>query len=186
MIFTPTKLKGAFMIDLERHEDERGFFARAWCSREFEAQGLEARLVQSSVSFNKKKGTLRGMHFQVPPAAETKLVRCVRGRIYDVIVDLRPESDTFLQWVGVELTAENGRSLYIPKGFAHGFQTLAAETEVAYQMSEFYAPESSSGFRWNDPLIGLQWPSDERVISERDRGYPNLDPKCFEVFRVCS
>lgn len=186
MNFVPGQLSGSYVIEAERRHDERGYFARVWCEREYRAHGLDLKIAQCSVSYNEKKGTLRGMHYQSPPSAETKIVRCLRGALYDVIVDLRPHSKTFLQWMGVELTAENGRMLYIPKGVAHGFQTLVAGTEVAYQMSEFYASETSSGFRWNDPLIGLQWPSDERIISERDRGYPNLDPKWFEVFRVCS
>ena len=175
MIFTPLKLYGAYCVDLERHEDDRGFFARAWCAREYEAIGLTPGLVQASVSFNKKNGTLRGMHFQVPPSAEIKIVRCTRGALYDVIVDLRPQSKTFLEWTAVELTAENGRALYIPQGFAHGFQTLANETEIFYQMSEFYAPECARGFRWNDPAIGIVWPEERaRVISVRDREYEDF------------
>lgn len=183
MKFSPGSLAGAFVIEAERHHDERGYFARIWCEREFREHGLDPIAVQSSVSYNRAKGTLRGMHFQRPPSAETKLVRCVRGAMYDVIVDVRPGSKTFLQWMGVELTAENGRMLYVPKGFAHGFQTLIDGTEVVYQMSAFYAPETAGGFRWDDPRVGIVWPSDERIISDRDRGYPELDLSRFECFR---
>jgi dTDP-4-dehydrorhamnose 3,5-epimerase len=184
MKFSPGQLSGSYLIEAERRHDERGYFARVWCEREYLAHGLDPRIVQCSVSYNEKKGTLRGMHYQLPPSAETKVVRCVRGALYDVIVDLRPRSKTFLQWMGVELTAENGRMLYIPKGFAHGFQTLAAGTEVSYQMSEFYTPEAAGGFRWDDPLVGIQWPPDERIISERDRGYPDVAPEQFNLFRA--
>jgi dTDP-4-dehydrorhamnose 3,5-epimerase len=174
MIFIPTKLKGAWVIDLERHEDERGFFARTWCVKECESHGLAVQFLQSSVSFNKKKGTLRGMHFQVGTAAETKLVRCTRGAIFDVIVDLRPNSKTFLQWEGVELTEDSGRAFYIPQGFAHGFQTLSDSSEVYYQMSAFYAPGFARGFRWNDPAIGIKWPDAVRTMALRDQQYPDF------------
>ncbi len=174
MIFTETPLKGAFIIDPEFKEDERGFFARTWCQKEFEAHGLTVRLVQCNVSFNKKKGTLRGMHYQVAPHEEAKLVRCTMGSIYDVIVDLRPESSTYMQYTAVVLSATNRRALYIPERFAHGFQTLEDNTEVFYQMSEFYDPECARGFRWNDPAFGIQWPEDVRVISQKDLAYPNF------------
>ena len=174
MIFIETKLKGAFIIEPERLEDERGFFARTWCQREFEAYGLDPRLVQCNISFNKKKGTLRGMHYQVAPHQEAKLVRCTMGAIYDVIIDLRPDSPTFKEWVVVELTAENRRILYIPEGFAHGFQTLVDDTEVFYQMSEFYHPECARGARWNDPAFAIVWPPAERIISAKDQAYPDV------------
>lgn len=174
MIFTETTLKGAFLIEAERREDERGFFARTWCQREFASHGLEKNWVQCSISFNRKKGTLRGMHYQAPPYEEAKLIRCTRGAIFDVIVDLRPHSPSFKHWVGLELTADNRRMLYIPEGFAHGFQTLADETEIFYQMSQFYAPEYASGVRWDDPALHIAWPTDERTISERDRSYPDF------------
>jgi len=174
MIFIETKLKGAFIIEPERMKDERGFFARTWCKREFEAHGLNSNLVQCNISFNKKRGTLRGMHYQVPPHEEAKLVRCTMGAIYDVIIDLRPDSQTFKQWISVELTAENRKMIYVPEGFAHGFLTLEDNTEVFYQMSEFYAPECARGVRWNDPAFCIKWPIDIRVISERDRQYPDF------------
>jgi dTDP-4-dehydrorhamnose 3,5-epimerase len=174
MIFTPLALKGAFIIDLERQQDERGFFARTWCQREFESHGLGMQWVQCNISFNRRKGTLRGMHYQVDPYAETKLVRCTRGAMYDVLLDLRRDSPTFTQWQAVELTATNGRMLLIPEGFAHGFQTLAHETELFYQMSQFYAPEYARGVRWDDPIFQISWPEAKRIISERDRSYPNF------------
>lgn len=171
MRFIPTPLMGAYVIEPERLEDNRGFFARTWCQKEFANQGLDSNLVQCNISFNNKKGTLRGMHFQVPPFAETKLVRCTQGAIYDVIVDLRSDSPTYLQWTAVELTDKNHKALYVPKGFAHGFQTLEDNTEVFYQMSEFYAPDAARGFRWNDPAFGIQWHEEVSVISDRDRMY---------------
>src|SRR5262249_3900890 len=174
VIFTETRLEGAFVIEPEKLEDERGFFARTWCRREFEAHGLNPRLVQCSVSFNEKRGTLRGMHYQVAPHEEAKLVRCTKGAIYDVIVDLRPGSPTFKRHVAVVLTVENRTMLYIPEGCAHGFQTLEDKTEVVYQMSEFYAPECARGVRWDDPAFAIEWPSAERTIIERDRNYPNF------------
>lgn len=171
-----TELKGAFVIEPEKLEDERGFFARTWDRREFEARGLDPQLAQCSVSFNKNKGTLRGMHYQAAPDEEAKLVRCTEGAIYDVIIDLRPDSPTFKRWVAAELAADNMRMLYVPKGFAHGFQTLQDDTEVFYQISEFYAPESARGIRWNDPAFDIQWPpAGERVISARDQQLPDFD-----------
>lgn len=176
MLFTETCLKGAFLIEPERHEDERGFFARTWCRHEFAAHGLNAELVQCNVSYNRRKGTLRGMHYQRAPYAEAKLVRCTRGAIYDVIIDLRPDSPTRLQWLAVRLTAEDGRMLTIPEGFAHGFQTLEDDTEVFYQMSAFYAPEAAAGIRWNDPYFGISWPLADPILSEKDRAYPDFEP----------
>jgi len=174
MIFQPVQLAGAYVIDLERIEDDRGFFARAWCQREFEQQGLESRLVQCNLSQNHTTGTLRGMHYQVAPHKEAKLVRCVKGRIFDVIVDLRPGSSTYLQWFGVELSADNHRMLYVPEGFAHGYQTLEADTEVFYQVSEFYSPGSEQGLRWDDPAIAIDWPLAPEIISQKDRHYPDF------------
>ena len=180
MIFTKTKLKGAFIIELEKLQDERGFFARSWCQREFEAHGLNPRLVQCNISFNVKKGTLRGMHYQVKPFEEAKLIRCTRGAIHDIIVDIRPDSATYCHWIGVELAAPcsqltaHYRMLYVPEGFAHGFLTLEDNTEVFYQMSEFYDADSARGVRWNDPAFDIQWPGKVEVISERDRSYPNF------------
>jgi dTDP-4-dehydrorhamnose 3,5-epimerase len=176
MIFVETPLPGAYVIEIEKHEDERGFFARSWCAQECSTLGLDSRLVQCNISFNKRKGTLRGLHYQLPPHAEAKLVRCTRGAIYDVIVDLRMDSPTFLKWFGVELTAMNYRMLYIPKRFAHGFQTLDDATEIVYQMSEFYAPDAAQGVRWNDPRVGIAWPEAERIMSIKDREYADLDP----------
>ena len=174
MHFTETKLKGAYILDLKPIEDERGFFARTFCVQEFEAHGLNPCVVQCNVSYNKHKGTLRGMHYQSAPHAEAKLVRCICGAIYDVIIDLRPESPTFKQWVGVELTASNRRMLYVPEGLAHGFQTLEDETEVFYQMSEFYFPQSAQVVRWDDPAFQIDWPPAERVISPKDISYPDF------------
>ncbi|MHB1231524.1 MAG: dTDP-4-dehydrorhamnose 3,5-epimerase [Burkholderiales bacterium] len=174
MKFIEAALPGAFIIEPEPLEDERGFFARTFCAREFERQGLNPRLVQCSISYNRSKGTLRGMHYQASPHAEAKLVRCTRGAIYDVIVDLRRESLSYRRWVAVELTAENHRALYIPEGLAHGFQTLDSDTEVLYQMSEFFRPESARGVRWDDPAFRIEWPEAARIISPKDIGYPDF------------
>lgn len=175
MIFKETRLAGAFTIDLERIEDDRGFFARQWCREEFAEHDLVTEVAQASVAFNEAMGTLRGMHWQVAPHAEVKLVRCVRGAIYDVIVDLRPSSDTFGEWIAEELTDANRRTLYVPEGFGHGYQTLAAGTEVWYQMSASYAPDASRGFRWDDPHFEIEWPPTERrIISERDCCWPDF------------
>lgn len=171
MILIETALKGAFIIELEKIEDERGFFARIWCQQEFATHGLNPRLVQCNISFNRRKGTLRGMHYQAKPYEEAKLIRCTRGAIYDVIIDLRLDSLTFKQWMAVELTTDNHRMLYVPEGCAHGFQTLEDCTEVFYQMSEFYAPAQARGVRWNDPAFSIQWPLVERIISEQDQSY---------------
>lgn len=174
VLFTETKLAGAYIIDAERIADERGFFARTWAVDEFADHNLETRLVQCNISYNARAGTLRGMHYQAEPYAEVKLVRCTMGAIYDVIIDLRPESSTFKQWVAVELSAENRRMLYIPEGFAHGFQTLADNSEVFYQMSTFYHPDSARGVRWNDPALGIAWPLPLGMIAQRDATYPDL------------
>jgi dTDP-4-dehydrorhamnose 3,5-epimerase len=174
VIFLPTAIPGAFIVEPERREDQRGFFARTWCAREFEARGLNPRLSQCSVSFNKRKGTLRGMHYQVAPHEEAKVVRCTMGAIHDVVVDLRPTSAAYMRHVVVVLTAENRRMLYVPEGCAHGFQTLVDGTEIFYQISEFHSPEHARGVRWNDPAFAIAWPPDDRVISERDRSYPDF------------
>jgi len=174
VFFRETKLPGAFVIELQKHEDERGFFARSWCHKEFEAHGLNPRMVQCNVSFNKVKGTLRGMHYQVPPCAEAKLVRCTRGAIYDVIVDLRRESSTYKQHFSEVLSSNNHKALFIPEGFAHGFQTLEDNSEVFYQMSEFYSPEHQRGLRYNDPAFEISWPIEATVISDRDRNYEDF------------
>lgn len=172
MIFTETKLQGAYIIDIERREDERGFFGRSYCQNEFAGHGLKTAVAQCNISFNARTGTLRGMHFQLPPRAEAKLVRCTRGRIHDVIIDLRPESATYCAWTAVELSADNYRMLYIPEGFAHGFQTLDDNSEVFYQMFEFYSPEHGRGVRWDDPVFGIVWPLSDPLMSEKDRSYP--------------
>ena len=177
MIFTPTKLSGAFVIDLELRTDTRGFFARAFCEREFAERGLCAKYPQCNISYNRQRGTLRGMHYNRTPHEEAKLVRCQAGSIYDVIVDLRPGSATLGQWLGVELTAQNRRMLYIPKGFAHGFLTLSDHAEVFYQMSEFYVPDAGLGLRYDDPRIGIQWPEAAVEVSDRDRNYPDWHPE---------
>jgi dTDP-4-dehydrorhamnose 3,5-epimerase len=172
MIFQEAMLNGAYVIDLDKREDDRGFFARAWCTKEFEAQGLTSRVVQANTSFNTSKGTLRGMHYQIDPSPETKLIRCIRGSIYDVIVDLRPSSATYKQWIGVELTATNRRALYVPEYFAHGFITLEDNTEILYLVSEFYSPECERGARCNDPAFGIVWPVKIEVISTKDETWP--------------
>jgi dTDP-4-dehydrorhamnose 3,5-epimerase len=175
MVFTETKLKGAFIIDLERREDSRGFFARAFCRQEFEAHGLKSTIAQANVAFNIKKGTVRGMHFQYPPAAETKLVRCTRGAILDIIVDLRPESVTYLQNISVELNEDNQRALYVPERFAHGYQVLCDSTETSYQVGEFYTPSAESGLLHDDPRLRLEWPLPVAVISDKDQKFALLD-----------
>lgn len=175
MTFSETTVQGAFLIGIERKYDERGSFARSWCCREFETQGLNPITVQCNISFNEHKGTLRGMHYQKAPHEEAKLVRCTRGSIYDVVVDLRPDSPTFQKYYGAILTSENACALYIPEGCAHGFLTLEDQTEVFYHMSEFFAPGASHGFRWNDPAFAIAWPLEVSVISERDRTYPNYE-----------
>jgi dTDP-4-dehydrorhamnose 3,5-epimerase len=173
MIFTEAAVRGAYIIDVEPFADERGLFARTWCRREFREHGLGIDLAQCSTSYNARTGTLRGLHVQAAPFEEVKLVRCTSGAIHDVIVDLRPESPTYLVHAAVELTSENRRMLYIPKGVAHGFQTLVDRTEVAYQMSEFFSPDHARGVRWDDPAFGIEWPVGERTMNERDRTYPD-------------
>jgi dTDP-4-dehydrorhamnose 3,5-epimerase len=175
MKFTETKIFGAYLIEIEPMVDERGFFARSFCTNEFQQQGLESNFVQCSISFTSQLGTIRGMHYQIAPDTETKLVRCTRGAIYDVILDLRPESPTFRQWVAVELTADNHQMFYIPLGCAHGFQTLANDTEVFYQMAGIYIPDAARGVRWNDPAFGIEMPLTVSVIKERDRDYPDFN-----------
>jgi len=172
MVFKETELNGAYLINLEKNDDERGFFARSFCEKEFAAHNLTMQVKQCNISYNKKRGTLRGMHYQIAPHEEAKLVSCVRGAIYDVIIDLRLNSPTYCKWLAVELSAQNYTFFYIPKGFAHGFQTLAPDTVVLYQMSEFYYPESARGIRWNDPAFLIDWPSDNQIISVKDRAYP--------------
>ena len=174
MIFTETELPGAYVLDLERREDDRGFFARAWCMNELGDHGLVTRIVQANVSFNNRKGTLRGMHMQVAPHAEVKVIRATRGSVLDVIVDLRPDSPTFKRWTGVELSAANGRALYVPEGFAHGYQTLEDDTETFYLVSEFYAPDAERGLRWDDPAFGIEWPDPEHaILSDKDASWPD-------------
>ena len=183
MIFTETKLKGAFAIDIERREDSRGFFARAFCQHEFGAHGLKPMIAQANIGFNKQKGTIRGMHFQFPPAAETKYVRCTRGAILDIIVDMRPESPTYLQHIAVELSEDNCRGLYVPERFAHGYQVLRDSTETSYQVGEFYTPGSEGGLLYNDPRLGLEWPLPTTLISEKDQGWTRLDKQESELKR---
>jgi dTDP-4-dehydrorhamnose 3,5-epimerase len=176
VIFAETAIPGAYTIDLDRREDDRGFFARAWDVGEFAAHGLSTRLVQANVSFNRSAGTLRGMHFQRAPHEEAKLVRCTRGAIYDAIVDLRPDSPAFKRWIGVELTEQNRRSLYVPEGCAHGYQTLSDATETFYLVSEAYAPESEGGVRWDDPAFAIEWPAaEERLLSPKDAAWPDFE-----------
>ena len=177
MIFVETKMAGAYRVEPQQLEDGRGFFARTWCQKEFEAQGLNGRLVQCSISFSKRSGTLRGMHYQAEPHREAKLVRCIRGAIWDVIIDLRVTSATYLDHLSVTLSAENRTALYVPEGFAHGFQTLTDDTEVFYQMSEHYAPQSVRGVRWNDPAFAIRWPGSLPIINERDNTYPDYLPE---------
>jgi dTDP-4-dehydrorhamnose 3,5-epimerase len=175
VIFEQTRLSGAFLVDLERREDSRGFFARTWCANEFADHGLTTEVVQANVSFNPRQGTLRGMHFQRAPHAETKLVRCTRGAIYDVVVDLRRDSDTYKEWVGVELSADNRRALFVPEGFAHGYQTLVPDAEVFYQVSEYHTPGAEGGVRWDDRAFGIEWPDpDNAFLSDKDRSWPDF------------
>lgn len=174
MIFTATKLQGAFILDIEKREDTRGFFARSFCQKEFTAHGLKPVIAQANVALNLRKGTVRGMHFQYPPAAETKLVRCTRGAILDIIVDLRPESPTYLQHVSVELSEDNFRALYVPERFAHGYQALRDNTETSYQVGEFYTPEAEGGLLHDDPRLGLKWPLPISIVSDKDRAFRPL------------
>ncbi|MEM6348159.1 MAG: dTDP-4-dehydrorhamnose 3,5-epimerase [Bacteroidota bacterium] len=179
MIFTETKLKGAFIVDIKGFQDDRGLFSRVYCQREFEEHGLNAKVVNTNVSRSVYKGTLRGMHFQRQPMAECKLVRCTNGALYDVIIDLRPGSPTYKEWIGVELNEDNYRMLFVPEGFAHGFQTLVDQTEATYQVSQFYAPDHEGGVRWNDPTFGIEWPLEPTVMSDKDKNWPdfaNVEP----------
>ena len=176
MIFTKTNLEGAFVIRIQKLADERGFFACAFCQREFQEHGLNPNVVQCNISYNKQKGTLRGMHFQSAPYQEAKLVRCMQGAIYDVIVDIRPESETYMEHFTIYLTADNYNALYVPEGFAHGFLTLEDNTHVFYQMSEFFAPGNARGFQWNDPAFNIEWPEEIQSISDRDANLPNYSP----------
>ncbi len=173
MIFTETKLPGAYVIELEKRGDARGFFARAFCQHEFAANGLMTVVAQTNLSFSQSAGTLRGMHYQSAPYAEAKLVRCTRGSLYDVIIDLRPASATYRSWLGVELNTDNRRMLYVPEGFAHGFITLEDAVEVTYQVSQFYTPEAERGVRWDDPAFGIEWPLTPKVISDKDKRWPD-------------
>ena len=175
MIFTETALPGAFVIDPERRTDDRGFFARSFCAQEFAEHGLNPRVVNTNLSYNARRATLRGMHFQQHPYQEAKLVRCTHGAIYDVIIDLRPTSETFGKWIGVELTAEASRLLYVPEGFAHGFETLEDATEVTYQVSEFYTPGSEGGLRYDDPMFAIDWPLPVAIISDKDASWPEFE-----------
>ena len=186
MIFTGTQLKGAWVIDLDRKEDGRGFFARAFCQKEFEAHGLKPIIAQANIAFNHKKGTLRGMHFQYPPAGETKLVRCTRGAILDIIVDLRPESPTYLDHIAFELTEDNHRALYVPERFAHGYQVLRDDTETSYQVGECYTPGAEGGLRYNDHGLQLEWPLAVTAISEKDQNWKLLDEIESELKRRMS
>lgn len=183
MIFIETRLAGAYIIDLERRDDPRGFFARAFCQHEFKDHGLKLVIAQANVAFNHRAGTIRGMHFQFPPAAETKLVRCTRGAVLDIIVDLRPESPTYLEHVAVELNEDNYRALYVPERFAHGYQVLSDRTETSYQVGEFYTPGSEGGLRYDDPRLGLQWPLPVSEISDKDRAWRPLGEQEAELAR---
>lgn len=186
MIFTETKLKGAYIVDIEKREDSRGFFARVFCQKEFEDHGLKPFIAQSNIAFNLRKGTLRGMHFQYPPAPETKFVRCTRGAIIDIIVDLRPESETFLQHVAVELSEDNHRGLYVPERFAHGYQVLRDNTETSYQVGEFYTPGVEGGLLYDDPQLNLEWPLSVSEISDKDREWKKYIEVKDEVIRRMS
>jgi dTDP-4-dehydrorhamnose 3,5-epimerase len=182
MIFKETPIRDVYLVDIERLSDIRGFFARIWCEREFAEHGIQVRIVQASVSFNRKKGTLRGLHYQAPPSREGKFVRCARGMIFSVVVDLRPVSPTFTKNYTAVLTMDNHSALYVAPGVAFGFQTLVDDTEVLYQMTDFYNPEYARGFRWNDPAFDIPWPQDERIILDRDKNYPDFDPQAVAGF----
>ncbi len=175
MIFSKTRLKGVFIIELEKHEDERGYFARAWCKKEFKASGLNSNLAQANTALSLHKGTLRGMHYQIAPYQETKIIRCIRGAVFDVVIDLRPNSISYCEWLGVELSSENHTMLYVPEGFAHGYQTLKNNAEVFYLVSQFYAPDAERGVRWDDPVFNIEWPeTSDLVISEKDNNWPDF------------
>jgi dTDP-4-dehydrorhamnose 3,5-epimerase len=175
MVFKETRLKGAFIIELEKIVDDRGFFSRAWCQKEFKAHGLNPNVVQCNLSFNTSKGTLRGMHYQIAPHEEAKIIRCTRGKVYDVIIDLRPQSPTYLRWAGFELSSENRKMLYVPESFAHGYLTLADNTELFYQVSRFYSPESECGIRWNERAVNIKWPrTNGLIITDKDKNWPDF------------
>jgi len=184
MIFHQTPVADARVIELEKRGDDRGFFARFFCEREFGAEGLETRFVQANNSLSAKKGTLRGMHYQLAPSAEVKVVRCLKGALWDAILDLRPDSPTFLKWFGAELTAENRLMMYVPRGFAHAILTLTDDTEALYLVSDFYAPQEERGIRWNDPRFGIEWPIEPAEISEKDAAWPDFDPEFHGVERL--
>lgn len=181
MIFTATQISGVWLLGVEPSRDERGFFARTWCQRELAERGLDATIAQESLSYSRRKGTLRGLHFQRAPYEEVKVVRCIRGAIFDVVVDLRPHSPTYLTWQAFELTAGNRKALYIPKGCAHGLQTLKEDTEALYQISEFHAPQSADGYRYDDPAFGIAWPLPVSAVSERDLGWPRFEVDAVRV-----
>ena len=179
MIFTETKLKGAYLVEVKKIEDDRGFFGRAWCQREFEEAGLNGKICQINTSFSKHKGTIRGMHYQVDPYQETKFIRCTRGAIYDVIIDLRPKSPTFMEWVGHELSADNYKMVYVPENFAHGLITMEDDTEIYYPVTQFYTPGAERGFRFNDPAFKVDWPVDALHVSEKDMEHDDFNPETF-------
>ena len=174
MIFTKLELRDAYLIELDKHGDHRGFFARLWCQKEFEEHGLVSDVLQANIFFSKLKGTIRGLHYQEEPYAETKFIRCAKGAVYDVVVDIQPDSPTFMQWFAVELTEDNYKMLYVPKGYAHGFQSLEPDTEVTYLVSEFYTPQAEGGVRYNDPAFGIEWPLPVAEISDKDRSWPDF------------
>jgi dTDP-4-dehydrorhamnose 3,5-epimerase len=180
MIFTETKLKGAFILEVEKHEDERGFFGRSWCTNEMKKHGLNANVLQANISFNKKRGTLRGMHYQIAPYQEAKLVRCSGGSIFDVIIDLRKDSPTFKQWIGVELSQANYKMLYVPEDFAHGFITLENNSEISYLMTEIFVPDAGATIRWNDPLFNIIWPLEPTILSVKDSSQPDFENRLEE------
>jgi len=178
MIFTETKFKGVYVIEIEKFEDNRGFFSRLWCQKEFSERGLNTNFLQGNLAHNHKKATIRGLHYQTEPYQEVKLVRCTRGALYDVIIDLRPESETYLQWFAITLSDDDYKQLYIPEGFAHGYQTLTDNVEMRYGVTQFYAPEAERGIRWDDPLFKINWPYKENlIISAKDRNWPNFVPQ---------
>jgi dTDP-4-dehydrorhamnose 3,5-epimerase len=174
MIFRKTNLKGVFIIELEKHKDDRGYFARTWCENEFKANGLNSKLAQANTALSVQKGTLRGMHYQIAPYEETKIIRCIRGSVFDVVIDIRPDSITYCQWLGIELSSENHTMLYVPEGFAHGYKTLRNNSEVFYLVSQFYTPDAERGIRWDDPAFSIKWPeTSDLIISEKDKNWPD-------------
>ena len=181
MIFKETVLKGAFLVEIKKLEDDRGFFGRAWCQQEFEENGLNGNIRQINTSYTKKRGTIRGMHYQIDPFQETKFIRCTKGRIYDVIIDLRSDSPTFMKWIGHELSEQNCRMVYVPGNFAHGFVTLEDHCEVYYPVTEFYTPGSERGIRYDDPAFKIDWPVDVEIVSEKDRNHPDFNINSFNI-----